>query len=707
MNQQGPRSASDQHVNRACDACRAHKVRCLPNLTGSAKICQRCARTERTCVYTAPQKRKQRKRTDTRVAELEREVQAMRALFDRKSNSVDGESPNNAQPSRSENTSAENRNPLTNNSGNSSNEPPNETPASWMEEPNEAYPREWSPPAYSPDSDAVDRGIISMDDANELFQSYNQNLVPHYPGVVFSSELTAEELRKTKPTLFLSVIAAAAAKTDSHLYSILNSEVLSAYAHRTVIRGEKSLELVQAMIVTSIWYFPPGKYAQLKFYEYIHMAVTMALDLGLGKNPKPSRNRRGVTADAGDGVTEVLDENELERRRTFLVCYLISTGWVGDCLESLGQLPQASKSDNILAAWVRILKITEEVGASFAFDEPSNMADLSESRVQLTMTALQKSTEAWRRDLLPDVYDNYALKLQYFHTQLYIHEIALHDDHPPEDFQPPFALPKVISIHTDPRASNSYIDAISVSISSAQSLLDILLKMELEALRALPVYNYVRMSYALITLIKLYISSKSPESKIGAVLDPASLKVGLYLKSTIDKLIKAVGPKECRAPFTFLGMLMRLHGWFKSQEKEQFFKAPVIPKTEDECWLPPVPRVQWDPDAKKPMHGNDVPFGPKHPEWQPYSIPTEELENMDFGEMPDVGPDNQFAFDPEMLSNFQYENLGDVDQFLLMGRGDYLPYDSWMLPDVSGPVGNNPIPDLLSWMTNGSVHNST
>jgi len=37
-----------------------------------SKTCQRCEKMDRLCVFTAPQKRKQRKRTDTRVAELER-----------------------------------------------------------------------------------------------------------------------------------------------------------------------------------------------------------------------------------------------------------------------------------------------------------------------------------------------------------------------------------------------------------------------------------------------------------------------------------------------------------------------------------------------------------------------------------------------------------------------------------------------------------
>jgi hypothetical protein len=304
-----------------------------------------------------------------------------------------------------------------------------------------------------------------------------------------------------------------------------------------------------------------------------------------------------------------------------------------------------------------------------------------------------------------------ALQLQYHHTQLYIHEIALHDDHPPEDFQPPFSLAKVLSIHIDPAATNPHIDAISMIISSAQSILDILLIMELEALRSLPVYNFVRMSSALLMLVKLYISSKSPDSKIGAVLDPATLKIGIYLKATIDKLAKAVGPKECRAPFTFLGMLMRLHGWYKSQEKDQFFTPPCIPTTTDECWLPPVPRVLWDPEAtaKTHLHEYEIPFGPKHPQWQPYSIPSGELETLDFSESSEVGTSGALGFD-DALRNLQYENIGDVDQFLMMGSGHaHIPGDSWSLTeDVLGTdfVYNDPLSSSLSWMKNDPINHS-
>jgi len=321
MNQQGPKNVSESHSNRACDACRAHKVRCLPSNTSSSKTCQRCAKTDRQCIFTAPQKRKQRKRTDTRVAELEREVRAMRVLFDNKA-SVIQEEGGFEERSFSQSTPGLDSNGMPTTTG-------SEAPNDVMETINFSTTPELkdssrgSPSGFFSNSDVIDRGIVSREAAYRLFQSYNDNLVQHYPCVVFSADFTAEDCRRTKPILFLAVIAAAAGQINPSLYSILNAEVLTAYAYRTVICHEKSLELVQALIVTAVWYYPPGKFAQLKFYEYIHMAATMAVDLGMGKNPKSSRSRRG----GGGGTSpETLDDEEMEKRRIFLVCYMITTG---------------------------------------------------------------------------------------------------------------------------------------------------------------------------------------------------------------------------------------------------------------------------------------------------------------------------------------------------------------------------------------------
>jgi hypothetical protein len=127
----------------------------------------------------------------------------------------------------------------------------------------------------APGGDVIDRRVLNIDQAEFLFRTYNEHLVYHYPLVIFKPEMTMSLLRATKPTLFLAIMAAASSKYSPRLYNLLYKEIISTYAHRTIICGEKSVELVQAMLITCVWYNPPGTYALLKCYEYIHMTISM------------------------------------------------------------------------------------------------------------------------------------------------------------------------------------------------------------------------------------------------------------------------------------------------------------------------------------------------------------------------------------------------------------------------------------------------
>ena len=283
--------------------------------------------TDRRCVFTAPQKRKQRKTVDTRVAELAKEVQALRALVD----SRDGfqrKGPENVQESWRDGRAAANTVAM---SSSDSMVSPG-TPNAGVSSSSAGSYTQLSSALMLQTMDVVDREVVPMDLATRLFDTFVRDLATCCPVVVFPPSCSAEELRRAKPTLFLAVIAAASAKSDPSLYSILHSEVLAAYTHRAVFESEKSLELVQAMIVTAVWYFPPGKFAQMKFYEYIHMAAAMAMDIGIGTSPKTSKDRRGPESndDHSPQLDECLvsDEVDIERKRTFLACYLTTTGSV-------------------------------------------------------------------------------------------------------------------------------------------------------------------------------------------------------------------------------------------------------------------------------------------------------------------------------------------------------------------------------------------
>jgi hypothetical protein len=72
------KSPADLKRPRACDSCRGLKVRCdqeRPDVS-----CRRCAKAGRPCITTPPT-RKRQKKADSRVAELERKIDALTATL--------------------------------------------------------------------------------------------------------------------------------------------------------------------------------------------------------------------------------------------------------------------------------------------------------------------------------------------------------------------------------------------------------------------------------------------------------------------------------------------------------------------------------------------------------------------------------------------------------------------------------------------------
>lgn len=72
------KSPGDFKRPRACDSCRGLKVRCDQERPDQS--CRRCAKAGRPCVTTPPT-RKRQKKADSRVAELERKIDALTATL--------------------------------------------------------------------------------------------------------------------------------------------------------------------------------------------------------------------------------------------------------------------------------------------------------------------------------------------------------------------------------------------------------------------------------------------------------------------------------------------------------------------------------------------------------------------------------------------------------------------------------------------------
>lgn len=414
-------SGTDPKKARACEACRGLKVRCEPVAEDPDGACKRCAKAGRNCIITQPT-RKRQKKTDSRVAELEKKIDALTATLSatkagqagtslsahpeaatghygapgvvpsRAGNRVDGTSSYAANAGHSHGSSSYSAPPV----------------ALAGQKRKHTGPAEngGDGPASSDYPDLVDRGIISPNKAAQLFDRYNYHMAPHLPGVVFPPNLTAGELRKTKPVLFLAIMAAASYGTPE-VQRVAARELMQCFAERIVIIGEKSIELVQALNLAVMWYWPPEHLEDLKFYQLVHMAMIMAIDLGLGKG-RPRGSKPTLWGAPPSRRHPQIDPTTLEARRTWLLCYYLTvntamalhrpfllrwTSFMAECMDILESSPEAAPTDKYFCHLVWTHQLVEEIGFQFCMDDPSVSVTLSDHMTQHRIRSFERELE--------------------------------------------------------------------------------------------------------------------------------------------------------------------------------------------------------------------------------------------------------------------------------------------------------------------------
>jgi hypothetical protein len=335
--------------------------------------CKRCAKANRQCIVTAPS-RKRQKKTDSRVAELEKKIDALAASLMARAGQ-DGEGaldPAIAQAQMAElkqhrDQLYEDRqwsqHPRDSISAQGSPAVPSDGagikrkmsqdysfPGRTLTHPRDqamvsrsatdggpaaasrgplpqvpVFPAMWNDQSKGRDDsdtasiDVIERHIIDETTAYRAFDRYHNEMCRYLPIVVFPPSTTAAEVRRTKPVLFLSIVAAAVGALLPEVQPTLISEVTRIVSDRIVYRGKKSLELVQAVQILTIYYHPPEKYEELNFNQMIHISAVMALDIGMGKRSKSGAF--AIWKEYMDKKAPLPDMNAAETRRAWLGCY--------------------------------------------------------------------------------------------------------------------------------------------------------------------------------------------------------------------------------------------------------------------------------------------------------------------------------------------------------------------------------------------------
>ncbi|KAF3276299.1 hypothetical protein TWF970_006271 [Orbilia oligospora] len=692
-------SAQDQKRTRACESCRSLKVRCEPDLANPEGSCRRCAKARRECIFTVPT-RKRQKRTDSRVAELERKIDKLTATLNAKRRGDSDREPLNEFPGDSdtelsdheEGTRSRKHSQIRTGSiphgfpaGDSDqyreSEPKRQrlmskdaaaaagdsrrsssahdhmedvtteatsssmfggarmehlTSASAPPRPQFAVPRQHharhrmptpetdpssitSPAQGSGDMDVVDRKLITMELASRMFNHYNDNLAPHFPAVTFPTGTTAQDIRKQKPFLFLAILAASSAIFDPDLNRLLNKEVIRGIADRVIINGEKSLEIIQVLNIATLWYYPPDQFEELKFYQLTHIAAVMAIDCGINKPHRGGRPRIPWLSGVGSGIsndcnglnrlqqlmssgpgekgipkelqswkkTWLPDPGTLESRRTYLTCYwmcsnvamslrrpnlLRYSAYMGECVEFIEKSPEATLHDRIICQWVKLQRITEEVGIAFGYEDSVAKVNLAETRIQFALKGFERQLEEWEKNLPPDC-ETKTVRLASYTLSLFMHEVALHGDHSTEDFRPPFLTerlirqPDSVKPGSMPQLTQTHIHALFSCLSSAHGLLDGFLNITVDELRCVPVLFFARVAYSIVLLIKIYFSASAANSELGKVIDKPQLKLDYYFEKLLA-LLKAASADDRSKPATkFFMILTMLSHWYQYQQR--------------------------------------------------------------------------------------------------------------------------------------------
>lgn len=583
---ENPGKPQEQALNRACEACRVSKVRCLVNPEAGSTQCQRCAKAGRTCVFAPPAKRRQRKRTDVRVAELEKEIKQMRSLIktnarsshDSEHDSGDEQSDEQA-PENDKDTPSEapiyRSTPATTNTTNSEPWPTNSAARVQLApSTNNCGSRDRLGPA---ENDIIERGVITEHQAEELMTIWRNYLVDACPGITLPKHWTAPELRRAKPALFHAIMAAAAHSKGSDLSDKLHEEAVYLYARSTFIKGEKSVEAIQAMLVTVAYYSPPKTPGQLQIYQWVNMAASMALELGLASKP---RTHEQLPKRAIRSLQKISSPEELlEHCRTVLTLYIISAGfsmrlkrpnillfnsWMEECVSMLDK--SRLLLDRRTIAWLKLQRISDEANTAFGFDDASTSFSLSELRTQMILRIFDRRMQDWKRSVPEEVMTLFLI-MEYHQNMLSMWEFGMDGGRydVTEYRNRHLTLPALDDDCVQPESllsrSALQINATTKCISAAQSILDCFIEIPTDQLQKAPNVIFVRAIYALVALMKAdYAVGTDPE--MGELLESQSLKVDYYLDTSLARTAEAKGPQNCRIPshWTFV-LEAKLKSW--------------------------------------------------------------------------------------------------------------------------------------------------
>ncbi|KAB5528909.1 hypothetical protein GE09DRAFT_941766, partial [Coniochaeta sp. 2T2.1] len=262
------------------------------------------------------------------------------------------------------------------------------------------------------------RPQFNLDSAEKLLVEFETRMLLHFPAIAplpFVNEdggdvdgaagFTVPRLAKTKPFVLLAILAAASGSRTLQGHSLYDDEFRKILGLKFVAGGERSLELLQGLVVYTAWYpfhlRPKNKQA----FQYVRMVVDMVNDLELDQDPDGEDNNLLPSQKCSDA--------RLEQVRTYLATYylvssfaaawnrvpaLFYTKYTAKCCDLL-ERDSAVKGDHILAWHIRIQHILEQVSQL----RKTKISGQNEYQISLMLKGMESQLGEWEGRMPPEV----------------------------------------------------------------------------------------------------------------------------------------------------------------------------------------------------------------------------------------------------------------------------------------------------------------
>jgi hypothetical protein len=500
---------------RACEECHRLKIKCDVSTSPRPGICERCHRNNLECMPAAPRLQRDR------ISELEAQVQELQQALQNQSN----------------------QNICT---------PPDYSPGSGL-----------SPLGRSPASllESHYDAILSFLDARippfkqqQLLHQYILQAETAWPAIRLTSNL--EYHRAKSPVLLLAAlvftITQEAQGVDSDVHDELVRETMRTLGDEVIARGQRSLELVQALLLAAMYTKNTRNGQQGSCYQILQLASDMAIDLGIaGVSLQPTPPAY---------FCKLQDTKSLEARRTWIACYVVtsnssmstrrlspvpSDAYLDECIAYLESNGDAS--DLLFCQIARITQLDQEISNHLCLCQIATFVDGNDYNVYAVIDTLKLKLDAWAAQVPPGLASSKTLRVWWHVSMIHLHELVLHTPTNKASFAAPF-IPGRIPVKDFPKPAMiipQLKEALQTLVQNCHGVIETAAEMDPAHVLSLPSFCFApTVLHALFVLVTALVAANDPENTYGQCLPKDCFRI----EECGQKLRNLVAPMKVLDP---------------------------------------------------------------------------------------------------------------------------------------------------------------